>query len=127
MAFKKGQSGNPGGRRVEKLVADAIRLAANEIDEATGKKKLRVAAEKIVDKAVQGDLAAFNTIADRLDGKPVQDTNLSVTDDRPLGELTFAELMRRTDETLSRIEAAANGTGGADASEERPPDLHKLN
>jgi len=49
-----------------------MRLAANEIDPASGFKKLRVACDKIVDKAVEGDVQAFNAMADRIDGKPIQ-------------------------------------------------------
>lgn len=92
MPFRKGQSGNPGGRARERAIANAMRLAANEVDTATGLKKLRLACEKVVNAAVEGDLAAFNVMADRIDGKPAQDTTLTVNDERSFAELSDAEL-----------------------------------
>lgn len=35
-------------------------------------KKLRALAEKIIDKALEGDVAALKEIGDRMDGKPAQ-------------------------------------------------------
>lgn len=72
MAFKKGQSGNPGGRKTEKLFTDALRLALNEEDETTKKKKLRLVAEKLIKNALEGDNTAIKEIADRIEGKPQQ-------------------------------------------------------
>lgn len=71
MAFQKGQSGNPHGRRLEKLWREALDLALNEIG-ADGKKKLRAIAEKTVALALDGDMQAILEVANRLDGKPVQ-------------------------------------------------------
>ena len=70
MPFVKGQSGNPLGRASEKLLTDAIRIAALRVDPATKKRKLQLIAEKLVDKAVEGDNWAIGQIGDRLDGKP---------------------------------------------------------
>jgi hypothetical protein len=75
MPFEKGKSGNPKGSRgkaADKMVRDAMRIVANETDTVSGKKKLRAAADAIMEKAIKGDVPAFNTIADRLDGKPAQ-------------------------------------------------------
>lgn len=58
---------NPTGRKADKVVRDAL-LAALRQDP----NKLKKAAEKAWDKAIEGDLAAFKEIADRLDGKAVQ-------------------------------------------------------
>ena len=44
--------------------------------------RLKKAAEKAWDKAIEGDLAAFKEIADRLDGKSVQP--IAGDDDNPL-------------------------------------------
>lgn len=47
-------------------------LAVHEEDEATGRKKLRALAEKLRDRALEGDITALKEIGDRLDGKPPQ-------------------------------------------------------
>ena len=77
MPFVKGQSGNPGGRAKEKSWADAIRIAVNEAYEGGDRKKLRVLADRLVDKALEGEIAAMKEIGDRLDGKAAQSVEMS--------------------------------------------------
>jgi hypothetical protein len=72
-AWAKGISANPGGRSVEKVWANAVRMACSAEHKATGFRKLRVIAEKLVDAACEGDLAAIAMVGDRLDGKPVSE------------------------------------------------------
>jgi len=70
MPFKKGQSGNPGGRPKEKLFTDALRM---EIKAAGGDhKRLRKIADALLQKAESGDIQAIREVADRLDGKAPQ-------------------------------------------------------
>jgi len=71
MPFVKGQSGNPHGRRVEKVWRDAVFKAVNERAE-DGQKYLNRIAQRLVLVADQGDVPAIKEIADRLDGKAVQ-------------------------------------------------------
>ena len=59
--------GNTNAARQKREVTNALRKAA-----AQNPDKLKAACEKVLEKAVEGDLAAFNVLADRLDGKPVQ-------------------------------------------------------
>src|SRR5689334_10359715 len=68
----------------EKPFNDALRLALRGDPH-----RLRRIAEKLAEKAEEGDLAAIREIADRLDGKPTQ-----VVDRRdvPIEELSDAEL-----------------------------------
>lgn len=82
MTFKPGQSGNPRGRLPEKQVADAIRVAVSEDDPKTGKRKLRVIADKLVAQAMAGEMWAIGMIADRLDGKPATEQTVTVNDNR---------------------------------------------
>jgi len=44
-------------------------------------KKLRALADKLIDKALEGDVAALKEIGDRVDGKPMQAIEGSVTGD----------------------------------------------
>ena len=72
MPFRKGQSGNPGGRSREKPIADAIRAAVNEVDPKTQRRKAQLIAEKVTELALAGESWAVQMVADRLDGKVPQ-------------------------------------------------------
>ena len=71
MGWKRGESGNPGGRSREKPFRDALRLelAAAGADH----KKLRRIAKVLIDKAEAGDLAAMSMVFDRIDGRVPQE------------------------------------------------------
>jgi hypothetical protein len=69
----------------EKPFNDALRIALR-----SNPLRLRRIAEKLAEKAEQGDLAAIREIADLLDGKPVQVIDRR---DLPITELTDAELL----------------------------------
>ncbi len=59
--------GNTNSRKENRLVRDTLRkIAAQNPD------KLRMACEKLLDKAVEGDTSAFKEFRDTLDGKPIQ-------------------------------------------------------
>jgi hypothetical protein len=95
MAFKKGISGNPGGRSREKIFTDALRLELNRVDpnDKDKRKKINKLAEKLVECALVDKQAwAFQQIADRLEGKPVQVVDATVDDHRTLHEFSDAEL-----------------------------------
>ncbi len=70
MPFQKGQSGNPGGKPKQKDWAAALRISVSETK--GDKTKLRHIAEKVVELAIEGEMAAVKEIGDRLDGKPAQ-------------------------------------------------------
>lgn len=83
---------NPKGAKSDKLWREAIMLAVHEEDEATGRKKLRALAEKLRDRALEGDVTALKEIGDRLDGKPAQ--TIAGDPENPLniiGRLTWAK------------------------------------
>jgi hypothetical protein len=94
MAFKKGISGNPGGRSGEKIFTDALRLELNRIDpnDKEKRKKVNKLAEKLVSCALDGEGWAFNMIADRLEGKAAQQIDHNVVDNREISEFSDAEL-----------------------------------
>ena len=70
---------NPTGRKADKIVRDALLGALRQDPD-----KLKKAAEKTWDKAIEGDLAAFKEIADRLDGKAPQAIIGGDKDDPPV-------------------------------------------
>ena len=55
----------------QKSFTAALRIAA-ALTEKDGVPRLRRIAEQLVRQAMSGDLAAIKEVADRLDGKPVQ-------------------------------------------------------
>ena len=95
MAFKKGISGNPGGRSGEKIFTDALRLELHRVDpqDKDKRKKINLLAEKLVECAIEDKQPwAFQQIADRLEGKPVQVVDATVGDHRTLDQFSDAEL-----------------------------------
>jgi Family of unknown function (DUF5681) len=95
MAFKKGISGNPGGRSGEKIFTDALRLELNRVDpqDKDKRKKINRLAEKLVECALEDKESwAFQQIADRLEGKPVQVVDATVDDRHDIEQFSDAEL-----------------------------------
>jgi hypothetical protein len=90
MAFRKGQSGNPGGRPKEKPFRDALRIELASRGEDS--KSLRAIAGMIITKAEEGDLHAAREIADRLDGRPTQEAEV-LLEKRHVHDFTDAELV----------------------------------
>jgi hypothetical protein len=84
MAFVKGQSGNPVGLNPrEKAFANSLRLAMSRQDKE-GITKLQRVANKLADLAEVGESWAVKEVADRIDGKPLQATELTGKDGGPI-------------------------------------------
>lgn len=120
MAFAKGKSGNPGGRPKDKAFADAVRLVMSEDDPVRGKRKLRCLAEKLYEEAMNGEGWAFQQIGDRLDGKPAQDTTLTIDDKRDHTDWTRAELVA----FLNDARNGSNGTAEANGRDDQSDSVH---
>lgn len=120
MAWQKGQSGNPKGRLSEKVFADAIRMAVSEEDKITGKRKLRAIADKLVEEALKGESWAIQQVADRLDGKPAQESTVTVDDKREHTDWTRAELVA----VLNDAKSGGNGTSPANGRVREPDSVH---
>lgn len=71
--------GNQNGKK-GKLFYDALRVALLQED----RKRLRNITDKLVKAAENGDAWAVKEIMDRMDGKPVQATEISGTDGAPM-------------------------------------------
>lgn len=102
------------GQRKDKLIRDALMLAVNRVQEGDpqGRKKLAIAAAAVVEKAVEGDLAAFKEIADRIDGKAPQSVDVTTRHEQPITEWTDADLERViADRSTSRTGVAAKAEG----------------
>ena len=110
-----GISGNPGGRSREKIFTDALRLELNRVDprDKDQRKMVNKLAEKLVECALVDKQAwAFQLVADRLEGKPVQVVDATVDDHRTLHEFTDAE--------LTAILRRRVGVVPVDSDDERP-------
>lgn len=81
MGWKKGESGNPKGPPKTRPFTDALHMALAEECEIKKKRKLRLIAENLVDAAVEGEPWAIKEVMDRVDGKPAQTADISVTGD----------------------------------------------
>jgi Family of unknown function (DUF5681) len=105
MPWLPGQSGNPEGLRAGKPIRDAIRLELAMMEQGkldpVPKLSARAMVRAQIKKAVKGDTAAFNAIADRSDGKPR--VVFSGDEEEPI-----AISVTRGDDARSRIEAALN-------------------
>ena len=110
-------SGNPGGKSREKIVTDALRLELNRVDrtDKDKRKKIISLAEKLVECAIEGKQGwAFQQIADRLEGKPVQVVDATVDDHRTVHEFS--------DAALTAMLRRHVGVVAVDSEEERPDD-----
>lgn len=90
MAGVKGRSGTNKGK--DKPWSDALRLVVFRDDE-DGKRRLLKIAEACAKAAEAGDLQAMKEIGDRLDGKPAQESTVTIDDKRDATDWTREELV----------------------------------
>ena len=111
MSWKKGQSGNPKGRLSEKPFLDALRLAmlASDGDE---KSKLRRIADRLLSAALAGEAWAIQQVADRLDGKPAQESTVTVEHKSDATDWTRDELVAFLHDATKSSNGAAKANGG---------------
>lgn len=81
---------NNGGKK-DKLWRDALMVAIKRTD-SEGRVMLAKIAQKVVEAACEGDMAAIKEIGDRIDGKAPQSLDVTNTYERPIESLTDAEL-----------------------------------
>ena len=114
---------NSGSKR-DKLIREALMVAAKRVDESDPQSRtyLAIAAEKVVIAAADGDLAAFKELADRIDGKAIQQMDVTTTHERPASEWTESEL----DAAIERARLARLAAGKAPkaASPKEPGRVH---
>lgn len=75
------------------------------VNDATGdgdKKKLRALADKLVEKALEGDVSAIKEIGDRIDGKPKQQIEHSGDQENPVA-MTMALAAETLAQRLAKL------------------------
>ena len=74
--WKKGQSGNPGGRPKTKVLSEAYRNALAELSPKDQRTLAEAIAAALVRRALKSDVRAAAEIADRTEGKAPQSVRL---------------------------------------------------
>lgn len=92
MTKKGAQPGNNNATK-GKVWSDAVRKAL------LSGKKLDILAKKLVDMACEGDIQAIKEVGDRLEGKPMQSTQLSTDPDQPVITKVIQEIVYPTDKS----------------------------
>jgi hypothetical protein len=104
-AWVKGTSGNPSGRRNEKILTDALFVAVKG-----DPGRARRIAEKLLNMAEEGSLAAIGMVFERLDGKVPTiidaDINTTVTIDQRERYARLLELQAKAE--IEEAETADN-------------------
>ncbi len=90
MPFEPGKSGNPSGGAKSKQFLAALNRAITQEDG----KRIRAAAEQLLDQAAAGEQWAIKELADRLDGKAGQAIDLGSDPDRPLLQKLVREIVK---------------------------------
>ena len=117
MPFQPGNKLAKGGRK-EKPFADALRMALAAAGD--DHKALREIAAKVIDMAKAGDMQAIQQIADRLDGKPAQESTVTIDDKRDATDWTRDELVA----FLSDAAADRAGTAETKGRGDKPDRVH---
>ena len=116
MGFKKGQSGNPGGRPKDKPFRNALEMEIKAAGEDG--KQLRKIARALLKEAETGNMTAINMVADRLDGRPPQTVAVTDDDRRDIDDWSDDELLG-----LLARRNRGNGTEAPGGSKE-PDSVH---
>lgn len=83
----------------------------------TDREALIAIADVLLEKAMGGDLQAIREVADRLDGKPAQSTDLTINDRRTATDLT-------NDELAHIAAGGGEGTAGETTGSGEPAQVH---
>ena len=112
------------GQRKDKLIREGLMLAAKRVHDGDpqGRIKLAIACEAVVEAAVNGDLASFQEMANRIDGKAVQQLDVTTTHERSTSELTESELDAAI--ALARATRLAGGKEAKAGSPAKPDRVH---
>ncbi len=118
MPFQKGKSGNPGGRRKDKLARAALMMVLKEDGEDMP--KLREIMGALIECAKEGEPWAIREIFDRLDGKAVQAVEADINETRH-DDMTVEEQAGRVSALLAKLGPVFEGelaSGAGDDGQE---------
>jgi hypothetical protein len=112
---------NPRGQQRDKIYREALRLELADMSEGVDLKKLRQIARAHIEKAASGDMQAIKELADRLDGRPGQNLDLSDPDKPTITKIVHEFVhVNLSPEELSALNEAeelrANGSGRSDVN-----------
>ena len=98
--WPKGVSGNPGGHPRKKLIDEALEeLLSNENSVIASE-----IAEKLLEKARKGNLKAIQLVAERVQGRPRTQMEISAANgERRLSELSDEELNSQLQELTAKL------------------------
>jgi len=106
MPFQKGKSGNPGGRRKDKLARAALLMVLKEDGEDMP--VLREIMDRLVTAAVDGERWAIQMLFDRLDGKATQAVEADINETRH-DDMTVEEQAARFSALLAKLGPVLEG------------------
>lgn len=92
MTFQPGKSGNPLGAVARQEFTNALRAALHREHKDTGEKRLAVIVNKLAEKACDGEAWAVTLIADRIDGRALQQVSANIGVD---ATSLFVEVLKR--------------------------------
>ena len=95
MAERGGQVGNKNATKDKRLITNALNKVVVQNPD-----KLKAACEKVLDDAVDGNLASLAFISDRLEGKPAQSVTVGGDAENPLTLLDANRPILSKDEWL---------------------------
>lgn len=104
---------NPVGPKSDKIWRDAVMRAVRRIHEDGDAQALERLADTLVAKGLEGDTPALKEIGDRLDGKPSQESTVTLTHKHDATDWT-------RDELVAFLNNASNGGDRASKTEGRP-------
>jgi hypothetical protein len=119
--FAKGASGNPAGRPKSRTLSEELRVRLEEkYPGQTLETYARMIAIALIDKAIEGDVAAIRECFDRTEGKPRQalDVDLTTTDWQELAHANGLNIADVIAEAKQIIESADDGGYAAADSQE---------
>lgn len=128
--FKKGQSGNPGGRPKRgwnwaKLFELAVEEELTTKDGTMTAQAKQFIVKKLVRMAVDGDMAAIKEITNRMDGMPTQHTTVQTVDDTDLDTIeqsNYAELAQQAHKQMVENEQPVQDKDQAGTTSDIPPE-----
>lgn len=121
--WQKGQSGNPAGPRRDKIIT---RQLIDELTKHTDPRKkdsptkLREVAKKLIELALEGNMQAIHEVIDRVEGKPAQESTLTIDDKREAQDWARGELVA----LLNDSRASREGTPAPNGRAGEPDQLH---